>query len=384
MVNLCSCNTESVVSKGAKQVTNEIKVEYKSSQIDTQAKQSPKWHAKELKQIEGTSSLFFKNALEGWIGTSDGFVYRTADGGTNWSKQGVDVPKEFRINKIFFVNSDIGWLTAKRDFPTYYSEGVAGFRGILMKTVDGGRTWQEKILKENTLIEGISFTDENNGWLIGATFNKALANPKMLILKSNNGGESWEDISSALNTLLAREDGFLNEVPVDIKFFAPQSILILTNRGKVFETSNSGKSWNFKVDINDDYAEFSGLELNVDDKLYTIGSLDSPEGIYSIFGVEKQKNSWIRHFIKNISISEIKSLSKNELVACGSMKKLEDDNPYKEYRNGVIIYSPNKGEDWSIIYETSKVEKLKLIQLISPSQVISVGDSGEIISLTKE
>ena len=89
-------------------------------------------------------NIKFVDSLYGIGGGPDGIFY-TNDGGENWNK--CDYPEIesgiFRVSKILFINSKIGWILLQPGF---------SFEGYLyvLKTEDSGLTWT-KTLNDLTL-----------------------------------------------------------------------------------------------------------------------------------------------------------------------------------------------------------------------------------------
>jgi photosystem II stability/assembly factor-like uncharacterized protein len=94
------------------------------------------------------------------------YILKTTDGGHTWNANFNYQSND--LSSIYFVNHNIGW--------------IGGHNGFLIKTTDAGDTWQTQNSTTNELITCFSFTDENNGWYSG--FNGAL-------FQTSDGGNSW-------------------------------------------------------------------------------------------------------------------------------------------------------------------------------------------------
>ncbi len=107
---------------------------------------------------------YFFSADTGYIvGWYNGFNGYTVNGGENWTDQ---------------MTSNNQWYSI--DFPSRQTGYLAGW-GQLMKTTDGGHTWEEETseLIANNSIYSMDFTDDNTGYVCGAGG---------VILKTTNGG----------------------------------------------------------------------------------------------------------------------------------------------------------------------------------------------------
>lgn len=110
------------------------------------------------------------------------------------------VPSETKLplHSVFFVDKQHGWISGGY----FYPWGDEDIQSILLKTVNGGATWQESRYYEY-LINDMYFEDKLHGWAIGVdTSNKGI------ILESSDGGENWEvqvsGLSAPLNILHAK------------------------------------------------------------------------------------------------------------------------------------------------------------------------------------
>ncbi|HEY8518121.1 MAG TPA: YCF48-related protein [Candidatus Binatia bacterium] len=146
----------------------------------------------------GISCLDGKQA---WISSTNGRVFKTSDGGATWTEQ--KTPVDRNLFKIAFVSPTRG--TAVGDF------------GAIVHTEDGGATWEEiqlpedfklpdsaldqGILPNDALLYGLSFANENTGWIAGEFGT---------ILRTDDGGRTWKQQVSGIESTLFGID-FLDE-----------------------------------------------------------------------------------------------------------------------------------------------------------------------------
>jgi photosystem II stability/assembly factor-like uncharacterized protein len=79
---------------------------------------------------------------------------------------------------VQFVNDSVGW--------------AGGAFGTLLKTTDGGDTWQMHNLNRNDAVARILFTSESNGWILAGTADAVSYNAHHL-LHTSDGGTTWEE-----------------------------------------------------------------------------------------------------------------------------------------------------------------------------------------------
>ena len=97
----------------------------------------------------------------------------TTDGGDSWE----NVEVEAYIDKIFFLNQEIGWL----------SDGYN-----LLKTIDGGHNWEIINTDATRVISEIYFLNENEGYLVGLDNDNSLNT----IYKTNDSGSTFTKIKT--------------------------------------------------------------------------------------------------------------------------------------------------------------------------------------------
>lgn len=95
--------------------------------------------------------IFFTNADTGFVcGTS---IYKTIDGGTTWTDISCYAPTN-GWNSCFFIDSDTGYVAGGELYP-------------IMKTRDGGLTWQKQHVPTRNWIQKILFTTPETGFAVG-------------------------------------------------------------------------------------------------------------------------------------------------------------------------------------------------------------------------
>lgn len=107
-------------------------------------------------------AVYFTSPDDGWIAGDKGYLARTKDGGKSWTPQTLNTDEN--INEIYFRNDNNGYL-------------VAGKKMFL--TRDGGKSWQETRIFKPSDFKGLTpeflsirFPDKKLGFVLGSLLNK--------------------------------------------------------------------------------------------------------------------------------------------------------------------------------------------------------------------
>ncbi len=112
---------------------------------------------------DGLSTIFMLDANLGWAHGTDEVLLHTRDGGRTWVNQVSGTDR--RMYGIFFLNPMLGWAVGSDT----------------RKTVDGGKNWVFKHKPDNTGRE-VRFIDDNRGFMAG---------DKGVVMSTTDGGETW-------------------------------------------------------------------------------------------------------------------------------------------------------------------------------------------------
>lgn len=158
------------------------------------------------------NKIYFNNDLQGWAVTSDGEILTTFDGGNTWRK--MDVSKR-NIRDIDFNNRD-GYL--------------AGDRGLLMKTTNGGAVWNDISQNIKYNFTGVGIMNDSSVIICGTDQN-SISKTKGVIFVSRDYGKTWK-----------KHDRHLGNGYTDLVVFPPKKVYLLAIK-KVFHSINSGLSY---------------------------------------------------------------------------------------------------------------------------------------------
>lgn len=384
---LCSaCSNSGVKDASAQRIgqgqtsthttTNEVK-----SSITNEKLGSFEVEAKLVNGGEALDVLHFLDQSHGWV-AGGRTMYSTSDSGKTWKRVKIQIPQTAKVTDIFFVNSSLGWVAMQKDTPD-----VTQFQNRqiwLMHTSDGGRNWQLQHEDVASAITRVAFVGEQEGWLTGVKYTgiRPLGS-QLLILHTSNHGESWNDVSQELNRISANDvKSGVNDWITDIIPEGPLTATVLTQRGKIFKTINGGEGWRQAGLILNEPSQTCICRLgsnNGGEFLWVAGGADSVEGMWGMLAKQQDTNLWVRHRISGFYLADLLFLSDQEVFACGSVPAKRRRS--SGIREGVVLYSPDGGYNWSVLYHNPQVEKITALAAVDSKHVRAVGDHGLVLSL---
>jgi photosystem II stability/assembly factor-like uncharacterized protein len=125
---------------------------------------------------QGLTFIQFVDQSVGFTGGNEQMA-KTIDGGASW--QSLDVPAGVTLHDAYFIDENIGIAVGSND-------------PKIIRTTNGGSIWQEIDVSQLFPMGdvpwffGITFKDENKGWIVGVNGT---------ILATNDGGQTWNDQS---------------------------------------------------------------------------------------------------------------------------------------------------------------------------------------------
>ncbi|MCY7377091.1 MAG: hypothetical protein LH472_14115 [Pyrinomonadaceae bacterium] len=268
-------------------------------------------------------AVYFTSAERGFIAGDKGYFAQTRNGGRTWTKQFIYTEED--INEIYFRNENNGYV-------------VAGKKMFL--TDDAGRSWREIKIYDpknfrNATPEFLSvrFADKKRGLIVGSLINKDDEIVDSLVMRTDDGGETWariivpsklelfhlDFVSSSRGwivgdkgLILATEDGGINWRKQDsgtantlfnVDFRDASEGYAVGGKGTILRTENGGESWEavktsfpntfLRVDFADDkngwIVGYGGTILRSSDKGKTWLKQESAtkEHLYGLFMMKK-------------------------------------------------------------------------------------------------
>lgn len=297
------------------------------------------WQVNKLKGAGDLVAVYFTTSENGWVAGDKGFLAYTTNGGKSWTQQDLNTDED--INEIYFRNDKNGYL-------------VAGKKMFI--TRDGGRNWLEmQIYKasdfKNLTPEFLSirFPDKKLGIIIGSRLNKGNEVVDSLVMRTNDGGETWSRVSVPTKSELYHLD-FVNN----------SDGWIVGDKGVILMTKDSGLSW-------------TKQKSATDKALFNVDFQDKNEG----FAVG-EKGEIIRTENGGQTWEAVKTSFPATFLR---IDFADDKNGWIVGYNGTILRSSDKGKTW--IKQESKTKDQLYGLFITKKYGWAVGAKGVVIKYQK-
>ena len=243
------------------------------------------WRPYPLNTNENINEIYFRNDENGYL-VAGRKLFITSDGGNSWRETSIFRANDFRGNTPILLS--IRFADRKRGLTVGSVLNVKGnvIDSLVMRTVDGGATWQRVIVPSKLELFHLDFDGSSRGWIVG---------DKGLIIATTDGGDTWAVQRSGTTSALYNVD-FRDE---DVGYAVGEAgtILRTANGGRVWERVQSAFPGTFmRVDFPDDkngwIVGHRGMILRSSDKGLTWVRMESGtnKNLYGLY-IEK-KYGW--------------------------------------------------------------------------------------------
>lgn len=165
-----------------------------------------------------------------WVSGSKGYVGKTVDGGKTWQWMQPSGYEKLDFRDVQAFNQQKAIIVN------------AGSPAYILHTNDGGKTWKETYKNTDSAIflDGMDFWDEQNGLVFGDPINN-----KMQLLRTKDGGLSWQNISNNLNKELKVGEAGFAASGTSIQTLGKGKVWIATGgvTANIYYSANYGKHW---------------------------------------------------------------------------------------------------------------------------------------------
>jgi photosystem II stability/assembly factor-like uncharacterized protein len=284
--------------------------------------------------------LSFVDSLTGWATGEAGTIIRTTDGGTSWEIQNSTV--QTFITDIFFLDRNFGWATTIED--------VFPFKSIILKTTNGGENWLTAYFPDSSeYIRTIYFLDTLNGFVGGS-----------YISYTTDGGNNWLESEVDSN--------FVSNYPVyNFDFYNNQFGYACGGRidraGVIWRTTNYGLNWTAQGVSADEV-----FDLFIFDSLNALTLSGDPEGLF---------------LMADIKTTDAGITWSNDSLSVFGLSFAIDFRTYDEGWSASgykFLLTTDHGEIWNE-FETPDDAVIYDLQFTDARNGYAVGDSGVILKL---
>ena len=299
------------------------------------------WNVNRQKSVGDLISVYFTSSKVGWVAGDNGYLAYTKDAGNSWRRKILNTAAN--INEIYFRNKKNGYLVAGRK---------------MFVTRDGGESWRDELIVNPSEFKdgipeflSIRFNGKREGFIIGTIIDKNNEDTVIgsLLLRTNNGGETWSRIIVPTKVELFHID-----------FDGKQRGWIVGDMGTILATTDRGNSWRIQ-------------KSGTDETLYNVDFRDENDGYAvglngTILRTENGGQNWIK----------VKTPVKTSLF---QVDFSDDKNGWIVGSKGIILRSYDRGKTW--IRQRSSTENNLYGLFMDKKYGWSVGKEGVIIRYNK-
>lgn len=222
-----SCSTQKEVVKEKEK----IKLEEKPVQIEKKKFFKFVFDVYKKKINSNLRGVSVVDSLTAWASGSNGLILKTTDGGNSWQEfkvKGFET-LDFRDIEAFDKNNSI---VMSVDAPAFF-----------FKTTDGGKSWKRKYMNRDPRIffDGFAFWDNNNG----IAFSDPI-DGKFYLVKTSDGGDTWKEIPNLNIPSTAKNEGGFAASGTSIAVYGKEYVWFGTggsDKSHIFFSEDAGVNW---------------------------------------------------------------------------------------------------------------------------------------------
>jgi photosystem II stability/assembly factor-like uncharacterized protein len=282
------------------------------------------------------STVYFTNSVTGYAGgvTSPGtaLMLKTTNGGTTWDSLSLGIIMGY-LSAIVFTDVETGYAVGGGQF--WYPPSSVG---TILKTTDGGMTWNNSYPGLTHPLWSVQFPDKNTGYAVGFSS----------IYKTTNAGVSWDSLP------------VMNSYDLNSVFFTDSiNGFMVADHGYIFKTVNGGSDW---------IIQNSGT-TNYLNSVYFLNALTGyvVGGNGTILKTTNGGTDWV-------------SLNSGTLSFLSSAYFTDSVTGYVVGQNGIILQTADGGVNW--ISQTMPAYWLRQVYFANPDTGYAVGAGGIILKTT--
>jgi photosystem II stability/assembly factor-like uncharacterized protein len=217
-----------------------------------------------VQQNSGTdknlNAVTFTDLQNGFAVGDSGTVLKTNNGGISWLS--ISSGTNLALMKVAFINADNGWIVGGRK-DEWWNDGDSS---IILHTSNGGTNWLTYDKINKSLLEDVFFIDNNIGFIAGVAADSFVSHS--LILKTNNGGNTWTSNYDTLGPIIRIQ--FINANTGWMLMSAPG---MWGYYSTIYRTEDGGSNWSSILENHG-----GGPKAKWDPQVFDIHFFDSNNG----------------------------------------------------------------------------------------------------------
>jgi photosystem II stability/assembly factor-like uncharacterized protein len=271
--------------------------------------------------------ITFTDFNNGVVVGQDGLILKTTNGGTTWDH----VANGLTFDSFYGVEMVEGgriWMV--------------GDLGALLHSSNGGANWVQQTTNTTNSLMSASFVDQNNGWTVGDLG---------LLIRTTNGGATWAQLPTGVQEIL-----------FGVKFKSLTTGWIVGDYGIIRRTNDGGTTWSPQT------SNTSATLFSVDFLDYNIGFCAGSNG--TILKTTNGGGTWIV-----LPTGTQRTLYVVGGATLASLWAVGD--------SGTVLHSTNGGTSWSSVFALTGFDLFGL-KVVSDSVAWISGDNGTILSVGRD
>lgn len=226
------------------------------------------------------NSIYFLDAMNGFIAGNNGTLFRTSDGGQSWTQ----APRftNYNLGKIMFSNSLNGYIAAELTIVDKNTGALTS--GIeIFRTDDGGDHWKKVYKNEKKDVAGL-------------LFDIAVRSPNVCLLaikggpllRTGDGGNTWQPISSV-------------DRITSITFTLNGIGWLVSELGDFLRSDDEGRTWYKPKDLSADFGRCQWESIDISKSEFGVAVSEDGCIAYTNDGKNWEKiNTSIKDHLRNV------------------------------------------------------------------------------------